>query len=142
MPVPGSPHGSPGIENSGRVSILPIRKSAPKKRIEMALLVQIPPILRRRHRPRSLHNSAQLCITTHENNRTNPKKGGHQGEHKAKPAKLGAPHALEQTVHTHTARQPCRSGGGQSSTAAARRIHPPGGGRNLQLLYRKSVLSG
>src|ERR1017187_9406270 len=52
----------------------------------MALLVQIPPILRRRHRPRSLHNSAQLCITTHENNRTNPKKGGHQSEHKAKPA--------------------------------------------------------
>src|ERR1017187_10076082 len=58
-----------------------------------------------------------------------------------KAAKLVAPHALEQTVHTHTAPQPCRSGGGQSSTAAARRIHPPGGGRNLQLLIPGAALA-
>src|ERR1039458_2108826 len=144
MPVPGSPHGSPGIENSGRVSILPIRKSAPKKRIEMALLVQIPPILRRRHRPRSLHNSAQLCITTHENNRTNPKKGGHQGEHKAKPANppaTGGPHRqrprtnpAQLCITTHENNRTNPKKGGHQGEHKAKPANPPAtshGGRRL-----------
>src|ERR1017187_1138812 len=102
-----------------------------RKRSKLALLVQI--------RRRGMHNLAQLCTSTHENYEAKPKNEGSKATRptaapsRARMLNWSHPHALEQTVHSHAARQPRRSGGGQPSTAAARRIHPAGGGGNLQL---------